>query len=1002
MTPTRWARVKGVLEIVLRGAPPERPDLVRRLCDADESLAAEVRGLVQAAEADGPLDDPPAVESASQPTASTESTELRAGRAVVIGPYRLTRRIGRGGMGEVFLATDVRLHREVAVKVLNPRLDAQPRFAQHLLREARAAARLSHPNIASVYDVIDDGGRVSLVMEYLPGETLAARLQRGALPLGRVVDYGRQMAAALHHAHEHGLLHCDFKPANVVITPEDRVKVLDFGLARRFAQTESDAVGASPSLIRHRAGTPAYMAPEHRLGLSLGPPADVFALGIVLHEMATGHRPLGLDGPPAPDSTTRTAPGVVVVDAALPRALRAVIERATMADPSRRTQTAAEVIASLDRMHQRRKVRRSTVVAALLAVLAGVPALRLLPTGTPALQESDWAVVADFAGPSEDRTLARTVREAVVISLQQSRFVNILSDGRVADALARMQLQRDVPIDEATGLEICRREGARALLAGTLARAGDTTQLSIRGIDGADGRLLFVESDTFSRPDEVFDVVDGLARRVRRHLGESLAGIQGTSAPLQKVTTRSFEALRRYTEAVDARARARVDDVEVPLLAALAIDPEFAMAHLKLGDFYLGISGDTARAIRHLSRAHELSDRVTERERHYIAALYFSAVERYDAARDSLKVLVSLYPDDPEIRYELAMAHYSVEDMRGGVAELREALRLNPRYTRAAGSLVLMLARDDRPQEALDEQRRAAEAGVDSPFLHWGGALARLALGDSTGAVDELRSLRAAGGFFDRLGRLEEVRAALFRGEVAEAFALYGDVLRVTRAAGDLSLELSLRAIQGRTHLVVGHLREARAEAAAILRAPSPATGAEDLRRAGALAADAGDVRSARLALARLEALRRESPSAFVTFSVEHLTGAIALAEQRWPDAEAASSAASSASPWYESWLGSARAFEARRDWPRALAERRRVTGSLGRILRDGFPLDWRLNQLAMARVHVHLDQCVDAREAAAEPLRVFDQAGGALDHVVREVTRELDACPAALPPPGR
>ena len=142
-----------------------------------------------------------------------------------------------------------------------------------------------------MFDVVEAGARLYLVMESLRGETLAARLLRGPLPLRETVDLGRQMADALGHAHSHGLLHCDFKPANVMLTPGNHVKVLDFGLARTFQGPDSEALGASASLIRNRAGTPAYMAPEHRLGLPLGPPADVFALGIVLHEMCTGQRP---------------------------------------------------------------------------------------------------------------------------------------------------------------------------------------------------------------------------------------------------------------------------------------------------------------------------------------------------------------------------------------------------------------------------------------------------------------------------------------------------------------------------------------------------------------------------------------------------------------------------------------------------------------------------------------------------------------------------------------
>ncbi len=994
MTADDWARVKSRLAEVLVASADERPALIDRLCGTDAAMLEEVRSLIAAHDGTGVLDDEPVLPPSISSADGLLATEVRAGRESVIGPYRLERRLGSGGMGEVFLATDTRLNRAVAVKVLHPRLDVQPRFAQHLLREARAAARLNHPHVAAVYDVIDDSGRVSLVMEYLPGETLTARLRRGRLNLGTVLSFARQMASALAHAHGQGVLHCDFKPANVMVTADDQLKVLDFGLARTLAGTDSEALGASPSLVRHRAGTPAYMSPEHRLGLPLGPATDVYSLGIVLHELATGHRPAEPGAIASGESTTAAATDPVL-SAQVPRALRAVIRRATHSDLAQRTPTAQEVLDALSRIRDRRAAGWWTLAACLLAalgVLAGGSLQRGLPPAS--FHEHERAVVAEFQDLTGDPSLARTVREAVVMALQQSRFVNLLSGGRVADALSRMQRPEGTVVDEATALEIARREGARAVLGGTLARAGGTTQVTVRGLEGASGRLLFVESATFVRYDDVFGVVDALTRKIRRHLGESLAKIDDTSLPLQKVTTRSFEALRRYTDAVVARSQARMNDVEVPLQASLAIDPDFAMAHLKLGDFYLGIGGDTTRAIEHFARAHALSDRVTERERHFIAASYFSALERYDEARNSMRVLASLYPDDPDIRYELAMAHYALEDLAGATAQLEEVLRLDPQSTRAVGQLVLLLARDDRPTEALERQKRAAAAKLDSPMLHWGSGLAHLALGDADGAHREFRVLRDAGGFYDRLGLLQTARAALFQGDVTAAQRLYDEALRAMKAAGDVTLELAVRAQQGRTALLLGRPEEARRAADAILRAPASAVGAEELRRSAALAAESGDLRAARVAHKRLERLRRETGGSFIDFAFHHTAGVIALREGRAASALTAFRAAIARWPWYESRIGMARAFEASEEWQRALDERRQVNAVKGRVLRDGYPLDWRLNQLAAARLLMQIGQCDAAYAIASDTLtliaRLPDDALGTQSHTT---ARDVHAC---------
>ena len=266
-------------------------------------------------------------------------------------------------------------------------------------------------------------------------------------------------------------------------------------------------------------------------------------------------------------------------------------------------------------------------------------------------------------------------------------------------------------MDERTGLEICRREGVPLLIAGATTRAGETSQITVRGFDAATGRVMFVESRTYRRPDDVFEAVDGLARRVRRRLGESLTRIAESSAPLEKVTTRSFEALQQYSAALGARALAHVEESLVPLQTAIAIDPDFAMAHMKLGDIYQSIGGDSAKAIAHLARAHALSERVTERERHLIAAVYFGALQQGDErARESLQAVATLYPDDPDIRYELGAAEYSLNDLDRAVDELREAVRLDPRGTRAYGTLLLLLATDSRPSEALAVQQQAHRA----------------------------------------------------------------------------------------------------------------------------------------------------------------------------------------------------------------------------------------------------------------------------------------------------
>jgi hypothetical protein len=270
-----------------------------------------------------------------------------------IGRYQVVRRLGAGGMAVVCLAHDPRLNRDVAIKILGQKLTEQPGYRLYLQREARAIARLNHPHIAQVYDVLEHQNQTCFVMEYIEGETLADRLKAGPLPLPEVARLGAQMASAVAHAHAHGVLHCDLKPGNVFVTAAGAIKVVDFGLARPTSDEEAQAgpeIGASPTLVRNRAGTPAYMSPEHIFGAPLDERSDVYSLGVILSEMATGHRPEVLPAAwlgAMADDTTRELPAG---GADAPEPLRPILQRALALRPEARFDSALEVQDALERL----------------------------------------------------------------------------------------------------------------------------------------------------------------------------------------------------------------------------------------------------------------------------------------------------------------------------------------------------------------------------------------------------------------------------------------------------------------------------------------------------------------------------------------------------------------------------------------------------------------------------------------------------------------------------
>jgi predicted Ser/Thr protein kinase len=357
MDPTSWKQAKDVIVEAFERPPGERELFVRRRC-ADPTVSAEILEM---------LKDWSTMEQflASLPRdieleERDDLGDLQPGTR--IGQYVILDRLGQGGMGQVFLSRDQELRRKVALKcLLSSGQDSELERAR-ILREARAAAAINHANIATVHHVIEQGDRAFIVMEYVEGESLAERLKRERLTVKQVIAIGSQLAAALAAAHARGVIHRDLKPANVQIAPDGSVKVLDFGVARfSYSLTPppgmSSAVPSGPQGLAQVAGTPPYMSPEQLLGRHVDERSDIYSLGVVLFEMATGRRPyLTRDRLELIEAQAKGAPRVDAVDDLAPNELADVIANTLVSDPARRYQSALEVKSALEEIERHLQV----------------------------------------------------------------------------------------------------------------------------------------------------------------------------------------------------------------------------------------------------------------------------------------------------------------------------------------------------------------------------------------------------------------------------------------------------------------------------------------------------------------------------------------------------------------------------------------------------------------------------------------------------------------------
>ena len=343
MTPEQRRRVRDLFETALEHAPESAEAWVEREAADDDSVRAEVLSLIQHHSRAGAFLSEPIVEQAGD--LLTDDTPFAPG--AVVGNYKIIREIGRGGMGRVYLASDVRLGRTVALKALAPHLTRDESQRERLRREARAAAALTHPGICTVYALEDIDGDLFIASEFVDGQTLGEEIRSQRRPLrGDLLRIARELTAALATAHAKGIVHRDLKPDNVMRGRDGQLKILDFGLARVDAGDESAPRMTQPGLL---IGTPAYMAPEQINGLPVGPRADVFAVGVLLHEYACGSHPFAASTPLATVARVLESDALSLASVAdVPSRLASVIAKCLQKAPEERFGSAAELLGALD------------------------------------------------------------------------------------------------------------------------------------------------------------------------------------------------------------------------------------------------------------------------------------------------------------------------------------------------------------------------------------------------------------------------------------------------------------------------------------------------------------------------------------------------------------------------------------------------------------------------------------------------------------------------------
>jgi len=726
MSPEHWQQVERIYHDVAARAPGERDAFLRQACAGDEALRCEVERLLEVNSAAGDFLEAPAIQLESRALAASCR---RMSSGTRIGPYEVTGPLGAGGMGEVYKARDTRLNRTVAIKVLPEYAAEDQDRRKRLLREARAASALNHPNIVTIHDVLSGEGQDCIVMECVEGRSLANILRSGPVRAAQAVEYAIQIADALSAAHDAGIVHRDIKPGNIMVTPAGAVKVLDFGLAKLPLAIGTDGETASISRQGTIAGTVAYMSPEQAEGKTVDARSDIFSFGIVLYEMLSGRQPF------SGESDLRVL-HAVLHDAApplsekIPAPLRAVIAKAMEKEPANRYQSAADMAIDLRRWKRdaesragigpRPANRRWRIIAPCVATgLALLAAGYSRLPGKPKLTDKDTIVLADFTNTTGDPVFDGTLRQGLSVQLEQSPFLSIVSEQRIQHFLALTAQPRDARLTADLAQQVCVRAGSAAVLEGSIAPLGSQYVLGLRARNCRTGDILDEEQAQFARKEDVLAALSQIASKFRTRVGESLAMVQQHDIPLAEATTPSLDALKAFSTAISVLYSGESSGAIPIFKRAVELDPNFAVAHAYLGRAY-GDIGETELSAANLSKAWQLRDRTSDVEKFFITANYHLQVTgNMEKAEETFEVWERAYPreiDPPGLLSGQAYPFFGKFEEAAGQA--RRLMALDPSVAFSYINLATALQFVGRLSEAEAAFEKADDRKLDfSQFL---------------------------------------------------------------------------------------------------------------------------------------------------------------------------------------------------------------------------------------------------------------------------------------------
>ncbi|HXF49484.1 MAG TPA: protein kinase [Verrucomicrobiae bacterium] len=654
-----------------------------------------------------------------------------------ISHYKIVEKLGEGGMGIVYRAHDTKLDRDVALKFLPPHLATDPLEKERFLREARTASALNHPNIATVFEIDEYYDQIFLAMELVEGKSLKELVKSETLPIKKVLDIAVQVCEGLTAAAEKGVVHRDIKSDNILLTPKNQIKIMDFGLAKFKGAGQLTQAGST-------VGTAAYMSPEQAAGEDVDHRSDIFSFGVVLYELLTGKLPFRGEhaGGLAYSILNEEPPPLARFNDKATPELQRVVSKALAKDRSERYQHIDDMAADLRRERKALEYAKAPVVPHPEAIHKPKKNILkiLVPTSAAALlallffifnpfkvevsrqqteaggSQNSLAVMyfENIPDPEDKDHTGEMLVNLLITSLSQVPGLEVISRERLYDIQTELGNAREERITPSLATQIAQRAGVKTMLLGSILQKEPQLAVTSRLIDVKSGKILNSQRITGFSTAQMFPMVDSLAALVRSGLNVSPAPAAETKS-VAEVTTSSPEAYRSYLEATELAKKFYYSEADAAIKRAIELDSNFAMAYFGLAQSR-GSFGDNVGLRKALQKAWQLRKNVTEKERLQIEAAYASDVENNFAKRTKiLEELLQKYPHEQDIYQEAGGMYQRLFDFEKAEQIYRAGLKNDSLDKALWNSLAYLYAGLGKRTEAMEAVGRYLRIAPGEP-----------------------------------------------------------------------------------------------------------------------------------------------------------------------------------------------------------------------------------------------------------------------------------------------